>query len=546
MSLAFDPAASGTACTGDATFAEVERLRDTDRTLFGPVDFNTSLAWTGTFAVCFGSDTPESGVFLLHVASEAGEGTPVLLVPGAGDNAPRAFPVLAPALVAAGHPTYAITFAHPHGDVLRHAEIVADAIARIRARTGAAKVDVVAHSKGGVDVAVYLSGNDADFGDPAWTAAGTRYRGDVDKAVFLASPLGGIDTAFRWPDMNLASLDWDTAIAPTSWGEYYPYGVANWAYRTDLGAQDFLPDGGDLFAGQRQLLARQDYPLPGELPWLGAYAAQLDWYTTYEGGVGYDSVSAGIDDVIAAGGDVIATLAAHGLDTRVRTYALAGTCPLMPTAVDTILTAQFGEAFADMATANADAWGAFVAAGAVPATADDIQGLASGNLMVGEVTGPSDGLVFVSSAEALAGAEQIDEVELSHLDMLVASPETGQALIDAATTPGEAWKRALGERYVAADSVGWVVAALADAGGPDDTDDTGSGGDDTGVGDTGVGGDTDDTDVADDTGDTDRRGAGPAESGGCGCDGAAVGPVWAAWAASLLGAVGAARRRART
>ena len=84
-----------------------------------------------------------------------------------------------------------MTFAHPHGDVFQQAEWVANAVARIKERTGAAHVDLVAHSKGGLSLAVYLSNTtDADWDNAAYETVGTPYRGDVRRAVRRACPRG--------------------------------------------------------------------------------------------------------------------------------------------------------------------------------------------------------------------------------------------------------------------------------------------------------------------------------------------------------------------
>ena len=103
------------------------------------------------------------------------------------------------------------------------------------------------------------------------------------RSVFIATPLGGIDTAYRWPLANVSSTTADYALAPTSWRTWCPYGVAYTYLCTDLSAQDFLPAAGDLFPGQRQILARQPYDLPGSLPWLGVYSLQTDWYIAAAG-----------------------------------------------------------------------------------------------------------------------------------------------------------------------------------------------------------------------------------------------------------------------
>lgn len=487
-------------------WSAIERHRDPEARLFTQEEFNPLTEWPATstyspwIADLFGSQRPSSDSFLLHIAKNepTATGTPVLLIPGAGDNGSRGFILLQAYLDQQDHrPVFAITFAHPHGDVLQQAEAIADAVARIREITGAPQVDLVAHSKGGIAAAVYVShGAGADWDRPDYERYGTAYRSDVRKLVLLGTPLGGIDAAYRWSSMNLLLLDPATAMGPSAWARYYPYTTGAPAFVTDLAEQDFLPDDGDLFPGQRQLLARQpDYPLPGSLPWLGSYAVQFDWYTTYEGGLGYYSFSDGIDAAIDAGGRLIERLAARGADPGVRIYLLAGASPLMPNSTDAYLAELYGQAFIDMATAGTDAWAALLAHVVGDGLASfgyaqsDVQGLVQGKMLLGEITGPSDGLVFVSSALDTAaltarGATvvQADSVEVSHLDLLIASDEIGQQLIDyAATDPLEyGWCEALGQRYIDANPIGWVRLALSED--PVDTgDDTGIPEDDTGV-----------------------------------------------------------------
>ncbi len=552
-------------------WAVIERLEDPDRILFAQESFNINTSWPAASAYapwiddCFGSDEPPSWMALLHVGlSEiAAQGTPILFVPGAGDNGSRGFITMATHMDLEGRPVYSLTFAHPHGDAFMQAEMIADAIARIKVRTGASKVDVVAHSKGGIAAAIYLSNvSGTTWSDDDYNRFGTDYRDDVRRAVFIATPLDGIDTSFRWPLANLSALESDTALSPSSWRTWYPYTTLNPLVTTDLTAQDFLSDNGDLFPGHRQLLRRQDYDLPGEIVALGLYALQPDWYTTYEGGYGAQSYSDGVDAAIADGDDLIGQIGAAGVDPGVEIFVLAGENPVMPNGTETWLTNYFDAAFLDMATAGLDAWtdlmadligDAYVSVGV---SESDLQGISSGKLIVGEVTGPSDGLVFVSSATHTdnltargAAVGEVKIVNLSHLDLLYASPITGQLLIDdAATDPVEkGWQVGVGERYIVADTINWVEAVLADP--PDDSGTTPT--DDTGVtptDDTGVPA-TDDSDPPanedsprlDDTGDKggvfeDGRG----KDGGCGCEST---PLAAGGWALFLGMLGLRRRR---
>lgn len=480
----FDGAETFTSDGSVKLWSAIERYADPDRSLFTAEPFNQAIRWPDQadyapfISASFGTPTPHSSSFLLHMGlnEPIARGTPVLMVGGAGDNGSRGFITMATRLDRLQRPVYAITFAHPHGDVLRQAETVANAIAAIKARTGASHVDVVAHSKGGLAAAVYASHtSDAQWGRTDYQQVGTPYRGDIRRLVLIAAPLGGIDTAFRWSSLNLASLDADQALAPTSWDRYYPFGTIAPLVFDSLADADFLPDGRDVFPGQRQLVARQDYPLPGSLPVLQGYALQQDWFSTYEGGLGFVSRSPGIDAIIQAGGGLIARLRDRGVDPGIDVYLLAGSSPVMPNG-DVTLEGQFAD------VANANQWRSLIAdinAQVTPLAADndEIDGLVRGKLVLGEVTGPSDGLVFVTSAlDARAvdkrGARITTHIaNLSHLDLLYASPVTGALLLDAADdAPGNDWMRAFGARYTAEDTLGWVQSVLADD--PSDLPDT--------------------------------------------------------------------------
>ena len=477
-------------------WSTIQRWDDPDRSLFHPEAYNSATAWPtdSSFApfidVCFESTEPYSSSFLLHLGlnESVAQGTPILFVPGAGDNASRGFITLATKMDNLVRPVYAMTFAHPHGDVFLQAEAVADAIAVIKARTGAEQVDLVGHSKGGIAAVVYTSHTaNADWGDADYESIGTPYRGDVRRLLLIATPLGGIDTTYRWSALNYASLEADAALSPSSWKTYYPSTTAVWALNDSLADQDYAPDGADLFPGQRQLVARQDYPLPGSQLWLGGYALQPDWWTTYEGGLGLWSNSDGIDAAVADGGYLIGRLAERGVDPDVPIWLLAGANPLMPNG-DALLEDLFAGIGPNLWSDLVDDIDAHDVPLAVDA--DELDGLSKGKLVLGEITGPSDGLVFISSAlygrsVTARGAVIVEKkkVNLSHLDLLYASPITGDLLIEAgeANPSEDLWMRGLGRRYTEADSLNWIAGVLSDDAVFDDLDDLDDSGD-TGVG----------------------------------------------------------------
>lgn len=558
----FDPSAPAAEFTDEETYdqpgelklwSRVERIEDPDRTLFTQESFNDELAWPDSaewapwIADCFGTTTPHSSSALLHMGlnESIASGTPILLVPGAGDNGVRGYVTMGTRLDRGLRPVYALTFAHAHGDVFQQAEIIANAIARIKARTGAAQVDLVAHSKGGIAAAVYLSNDGSPWGQSAYDAKGTVYRGDVRRAVFIATPLGGIDTSFRWPGGNYASLEGETAISPSSWTIYYPYGSLVPSVQTSLADQYIGGSGADYFPGHRQLLARWDqtYELPGASAWMGVYALQQDWWTTYHGGTGYVSKSEGIDAAIEAGGGLIAALTERGVDPGVELYLLAGENPIMPNGTEDWLAESFDQAWLDKAGEALDEWSSLVAAAVENGLEDlgisegEVQGLTGGDLVLGDISGPSDGLVFLESAtkaSALTGrgatVVETKVVNLSHIDLLYASDITGELLIEAAgDDPALAWMVAVGERYIEANTLAWVEDVLADEGSTDGggTDGGGSDGGSDGTTDGGESGD------AGDTGEEEVR------NGGCGrCS---TGP--GAGGLALLLVLGGLRRR---
>jgi len=499
---AFDPATPAARFEGKETWTQpedvrlwnaIERWEDIEPGLFGQPSFTNGVAWADAdfspwIATAFGTSTPSNAQFLLHVGlnEEAASGTPILFVHGAGDNASRGFITLATRMDRTQRPVFAITFAHPHDDVFPQAEVVADAIAVIKERTGAEKVDVVAHSKGGIAATIYASNHPgADWGRADYADHGTLYRGDIRRLLLIATPLGGVDTMYRWTNLNLFALDGEEAISPTAWSTYYPNTSSVPLVSEDLSDQDMLPDGADYFPGQRQLLAplRDLHPLPGSQSWLGVYALQTDWLSTYEGGLGFYSYSEGIEAAIDAGGNLIERLRDVGVDPAVEVFLLAGDHPIMPNG-DEDLARSF-DSLSDVVDYEELIEEANARGIPISISFDELYGLENGDLVLGELTGSSDGLVFVESAVFASavdarGAEVVETrvAHLSHLDLLYASPITGQLLVDLAEQGGidDTWAKGVGERYTREDTLGWIEGVLADdASTSADTGDTGTG-----------------------------------------------------------------------
>ncbi len=131
-----------------------------------------------------GPAEPDAGASLV---SGAGGGVrvdtlppPVLLVPGWGDEAEALAPLRERFLVAGwrAERIFRVEFADPEGSNRAHAEAVGRAVDSLRARTGSATVDVVAHSMGGLAVRRYLA---AEGGGAVRRVAflGTPHRGTV-------------------------------------------------------------------------------------------------------------------------------------------------------------------------------------------------------------------------------------------------------------------------------------------------------------------------------------------------------------------------------
>jgi len=274
----------------------------------------------------FGGDAePPSRRFLLHGAPgwdrTDDARPPVLLVHGAVIDATtswgrasfrgRGGAGLAARLSHAGRRVFAITFAHPHGCNYLWAEQIGNAIRRVRALTKAEKVDVVAHSKGGVAARLHAS--------DVRRAGMAKFKGDIRRLLLVGSPNGGIDVAFAYPNLNYWIIH-HKASGPLSWTEALCYGVWTDLRKSNLYA---APEGRGAFPGQAQMVARWD----GTYGLYDADPLQFDVESTYRGGRGRVSISLGIDRAIADGGDLIARLAKAGVDRRVEVALLAGTKP---------------------------------------------------------------------------------------------------------------------------------------------------------------------------------------------------------------------------
>ena len=336
--------------------ATIDKTAQTDPRIIGAFD---------------GDDRPGPGHFLLHVSKACGgkvlPGRTVLLVPGAGSDAQRSFVEasllfegMAPALDAAGYCVLAITFAHPFGDNRNQAVVVAAALEQGRIMTGDDRLQVVAHSKGGIVAVTYASG--------LLAAEGVAFAEDIGRLFLLGTPLRGMDFPFRHPNFNYPA-DLYALPMPGSWDQ-----ILEWGAWKDITEESIY---GPAFLGPAQLLA----PLDEEYP---LSQLEQDWYTTWFGGTGLISHSLGIAEAITMSGSYMEALRTKTLPDTVETFLVAGANPLV----------------------NGVAW---------------------------ETAGPSDGVVFVSSAtdETVSAGTVESETfaALNHWD-LVYAPQVRGWIVD--------------------------------------------------------------------------------------------------------------------
>ncbi|MEW6278634.1 MAG: acetyltransferase [Candidatus Eremiobacterota bacterium] len=268
----------------------------------------------------FGTDRPHSGDVLLHYAGDPPDGvtvreTPVLLVQGASktgdfwwdpreDGSGRGLPQY---LRERGFRVFAVTFAHNQDDQFLWSQQIANASERVRTLTGAARIDLVAHSKGGQAARMYCSSVGQDWMTP--------YAGDVRRLVLVAAPNGGIDYSFRHPSANYAlygDSDNPRLNAPISWDR-----MVAWGQMHDVKDVGFGSQGPDYWPGQRQLLARWDHRYP-------LNRLEPDYYTSYHGGTGLVSEGRGIQHFIQEGGSLVERLDQSPIDPSVQVAVMAG------------------------------------------------------------------------------------------------------------------------------------------------------------------------------------------------------------------------------
>jgi len=169
------------------------------------------------------------------------DAVPVLLVPGWGDQAPDLEPFLI-RFIEAGWPqsrVSVLTFRDPVGSNEAHAEEVARAVETLQGLTGADRVDVVAHSMGGLAVRHYLQ----------FHGGGEQVR----RAVFLATPhRGTVAAMLAWGDGGREMVPGSDFLNRLNEGDTVPSGVEALAIRTPVDLR-VIPGSSAMLPGARNL-----------------------------------------------------------------------------------------------------------------------------------------------------------------------------------------------------------------------------------------------------------------------------------------------------
>lgn len=323
---------------------KVERLYDS-ASGFSPTGWPGSderMDQSGQAKTFFGGVArPKSGQFLLYYGedwSTNSKETPVLMIPGAFSEsdgtwadpavahvgcgvAPESCPTtgLMQQLASNGYRTFSVSFNNGAGDNYNWAEVIYDAIQRVKEVTGAEQVDLVAWSKGTIAARMYVSSMKKGWG--------TGYAGDVRKMVLMGGMGGGWDWPFRhgrqagymvYPECQFG------ATSPLGGSAF----TALWcgvpgedAIHPELSLYK-LEGTEDPFVGIRQMLRK----LVGTHP---LESGPLDVNSTYYGGWGYlfGSYSYGIDYALEQSpGSVIEGLRnTYTVPESISTYLLCGT-----------------------------------------------------------------------------------------------------------------------------------------------------------------------------------------------------------------------------
>jgi triacylglycerol lipase len=259
----------------------------------------------------FGSARPASYDILLHYlpASHKLHHIPVLLVHGAGHHANRSWcesvnqeKGLIHSLSSSGRDVFALTFAHSHGDNWQQAVQLSNAMQRIQEVLHTEKIDLIAHSKGGVPVWIYLAGLCSQWNTP--------YQGEVGRYMMLGTPNRGLDFPFRHVTANWSVIQMGIN-APIACDSLMYYGKY-----VDTTERSVYGDGG-AFPGSCQLLYR----------WDDLYPVRMQSETQYFGGQNFFLHSRGIDAAIREGDHLMEKLLQSPIDEQIEVHILAGNQP---------------------------------------------------------------------------------------------------------------------------------------------------------------------------------------------------------------------------
>lgn len=288
-----------------------ERLQG-KQSCFYPEPFISKTMWKDADVIrYFQSSTPHSEYVLLHYAEPIEPlnfQRPIVLIHGAGHHGRKAWGDRKRGLVhtlnRSGRHVFALTFAHPHGDNLLQAVQLRNAIQRIKELMGTEKVDLIAHSKGGIVAWTYM-GN-------LGSSCGAAYDDDISRCFLLGSPNHGLDYPFRhvFPNWMVQSLG---ISAPIAYDSMYYLG-----HFIDTTRYSIYKEGG-AFPGSSQLLYR----------WSDRYPVHTASQRIYEGGQDLFYHSRGIDSAIHEGGEYMKYLMNSPIDPGIEVHILAGNSPFI-------------------------------------------------------------------------------------------------------------------------------------------------------------------------------------------------------------------------
>jgi pimeloyl-ACP methyl ester carboxylesterase len=278
------------------------------------------------------------------------------------------------AIADAGHPVFAVAFPNKQGDNYVWVEQIHAAIQVVREHTCADRVDLIGWSKGSFAARQYASSV-----TEAW---GTPYADDVRKLILIGGPNLGFDYLFRYGSGNDSTV-WPPGMAhgPTPHHEQI-VGLVT-VDRSEHAVYD--TGNGYYYRGQAQMLEAwiDSYGLSFVADsGLGPYPT-VDSLSTYWGEAMYAGTLARGEGLAFAEAQhsIVDEIVAAGVPASVQTYLLCSE---------------------------------------ISDPADYIVGIPN------EISGPSDGVVFVESCAAADGIGSVGEIvvlqDINHLELGFAEP----------------------------------------------------------------------------------------------------------------------------